>query len=1015
MKRRKALRQTLCLFISTVLLTGSLLPRTLGQGPQRQAVIISFGQPNIWSLEQAHYLLARMRSQGLGLQSKPFQSNDLDPNDVNGIRLEMLKQLLGVGVGFSQAAGFQNQQATRELSFNQDRRHQLLAVRDQRQTDLSSVSDQLATLNIEKARLTADPAATDAAKALKDAEIAQQTARQTRLTSEVTALNSEINAIPATATALATPSPPAATASPLPAGILDGLLAGNDGLKTELGTIPKLNASTKLDNYLNLQYEIIAKQLTLLRDEAGPGQRLVFLELPQSFYTVPDKANRKMAQVWWHVDKYYERTNTAKERPEVPPDCPNYDDEKHRLEPKIDDDQKENTRKPNPGAWEKRLQCNPYGSQRPRDERDIVASIQGPKYVVTKETTTDERARAQTDWLEYDAKDAVRTVDLIPRQSALNVNEIQDKQKNFNLMGLFTWLSGIGISLDFQRERRLYEQFIQQDVYASAFGKGRRDFGWTFGPRPGTERIAPGLQNTYAVIAVPDKAEAVKLTASGCYFPRTAYAPNNFDDTSEFGDTSASHSSSLQCTDKRQAEFTLVVPSTTENNFWVTGVQYRRVRPGEQATVYIHGDYFSPQIGVLVNGVALRHSVGLAQPELAVAAPQNGFAPTPVGDFEFVNSKLIVLSFTMPAGADARPYKGTPTIALVTPGRARIINDLRLVVNDSYKCTTKDIGFRNCPCPADPTGKSCTVDTAVHYKKIAEDKNVPDARSIWVRLDDQPLMFSEDTPAQSLSVGELKVFPPGPRATTFRAQLTGSKFDAGDEVRINGAPYRPACMDKYDHVVNCGSREVVVMSKDWCVINGAVTACPNLIAPGLFEIELPATDDPTLDVTVVHKGKTPDENAFSSKTFPNPFALRVYDRVRVLDYLPERDPHPLLKVRLRGNGFTPRLTVGVPGANVIGRSSSPTTMVLDLELVSDSKSFVITLTDPQTGVSIPVVVNLPPEPKKASGGKDEGAEDGEEQGSEDATRQAAEDATQNSSGGKKKRPKPRRRTASARR
>jgi hypothetical protein len=999
-------------------LTGALFPLAqASQQPQRQPVIISFGQPNIWSLEQAHYLLARMRSQGLGLQSKPFAAGDLDPNDVNGIRLEMLKQLLGVGVGFSQAAGFQNQQATSELSFNQDRRHQLLAVRDQRQTGLSNVGDQLAALNIEKARLAADPTATDAAKAVKDAEIAQQTARQTRLTSEVTALNSEINSIPATATTLATPTPPAATASPLPDSVLNTLLTGNDGIKNELGTIPKLNASTKLDNYLNLQYEIIAKQLTLLRDEAGPGQRLVFLELPQSFYTVPDKANRKMAQVWWHVDSYYERATKLEDKPEIPTDCPNYEGDDNKGNAEKYEDQKGNTRAPSPGAWERRLQCNPYGSQRPRDERDIVASVARSRVFVYPTMGEAEKttfaADKKADWLEYDAADSVRTVDLIPRQSALNVNEIQDKQKNFNIMGLFTWLSGIGVSLDFQRERRLYEQFIQQDVYASAFGKGKRDFGWTFGPRPGTERIAPGLQNTYAVIALPDKAEAIKLTATGCYFPRAAYAPNNFDDTSESGNTSASQSSSLQCTDKRQAEFTLVVPSTTENNFWVTGLQYRRVRPGEQATVYVHGDYFSPQIGVLVNGVALRHSVGLAQPELSVPAPQNGFAPTPVGDFEFVNSKLLVLSFIIPAGADNKPYKGTPTIALVTPGRARIINDLRLVVNDSYKCMVKDIGFRNCPCPADPTGKSCTADTAVRYKKISEDKYVPDERSIWVKLDDQPPMFSEDTPAQSLNVGELKVFPPGPGATTFRAQLTGSKFAADDEVRVNGVPYRPACTDRYNNVVNCGSKEAVVMSKEWCVINGAVTACPNLIAPGLFEIELPATRDPTLDVTVVHRGKTLEESTFSSKTFPNPFALRVYDRVKVLDYQPKHDPHPLLKVRLRGYGFTPRLTVGVPGANVLKRESSPTTMVLDLELVSDSKSFVITLTDPQTNVSIPVVVNLPETKEEGSEEEPEqGTEDGGQQEAEESTQQGSGNGTQQSSGGKKK---PRRRAASAKR
>jgi hypothetical protein len=57
-----------------------------------------------------------------------------------------------------------------------------------------------------------------------------------------------------------------------------------------------------LDNHIQMQYELIAKQLTLLRDEVGPGERLVFLELPHSIYTTPGKAEEKLAQVWWHID-----------------------------------------------------------------------------------------------------------------------------------------------------------------------------------------------------------------------------------------------------------------------------------------------------------------------------------------------------------------------------------------------------------------------------------------------------------------------------------------------------------------------------------------------------------------------------------------------------------------------------------------------------------------------------------------------------------------------------------------
>jgi hypothetical protein len=883
---------------------------------QDRSVIISFGQPNIWSLEQAHYLLARMRTQNFKMRGKELTDTELDPNDVTGTRLQSLKTALGVGVGFSQAAGFQNRLATRELNFNQQRRHQLLGLRDLRRAELRTVNDQLAALRVERERLNADSAATEAAKKLKDTEIEQKTLQQTQLNSDITSLTGEIDGITSPATALATPSPPDATGTPLPDGVLDKLLS-KDNFIDDIGAIPDLNASTKLDNQLNFQYELIAKQLTQLRDEVGPGERLVFLELPQSFYTVPDKANRKLAQVWWRIEGFYEEDaerETARAK---------------YVEPKCQaDDQLHNRLEPNQMAWRTRLACNPYSKlDRPRDKEDILN---------------------RAGWKELSAgngmtrEDRVRVIDLIPRQSALNVNEIQDKQKNFNIAGLFTWLSGIGISVDYQRERRLYEQFIQQDIYASAFGKGQSEFGWTFGPRPGTERIAPGLQTTHAVLIVPEKAEAIRLKARGCFFPRKSYAPERFPGGGE--------SRNVRCTqdDETQSTFNLVIPSTTENNFWVTGLEYRQVRPGERATVYAHGDYFSPQIGVLVNGVPLRRAVGLGQVELALPQTDDGFKPSPTGDFEFVNSKLLILSFVPPVRSDNTHFKGTPRIELVTPGRARVINDLRLVINGSYRCPEKfnsDLENINCPRARDSSGNHIVPATHVRYKKLPE-RDVPAEHSIWVRLDDQPAMFSEHSPAPVLSVDSLKVFPPGPGAMTFRAHLTGSKFTDGSEVVINGSP----------------------------------VANKRLVTPALLEIEFPATNDPTFDVTVIQRdAKNPDKSTFSTKSFANPHALRV-DRSAVLEYQAEHKPRPLLKVQLEGSGFSSRLRVRVPGARVVARADSPTTMVLDLLIHKPRRFLVLNLYDPQTSVPpIPVVINIPvaEEQEDDSGQENEGESNGE--------------------------------------
>jgi len=101
------------LLIISLFLTG-LLPLTgLAKERKRKPIIVSFGQPNIWSLEQAHYLLARMHMTNLALQAKALSDEDLNPNATHGTRIEIIKQLLEVGASFDQGIGFQNQRTSR--------------------------------------------------------------------------------------------------------------------------------------------------------------------------------------------------------------------------------------------------------------------------------------------------------------------------------------------------------------------------------------------------------------------------------------------------------------------------------------------------------------------------------------------------------------------------------------------------------------------------------------------------------------------------------------------------------------------------------------------------------------------------------------------------------------------------------------------------------------------------------------------------------------------------------------
>src|SRR2546423_15388884 len=91
----------LTLLLPFILLTGGLTAPAAAKKKERKPVVISFGQPNIWSLEQAHYLLARMHRQNLDLQTKNVSRDDLDPNAVNARRINILKTLLEINAQYA--------------------------------------------------------------------------------------------------------------------------------------------------------------------------------------------------------------------------------------------------------------------------------------------------------------------------------------------------------------------------------------------------------------------------------------------------------------------------------------------------------------------------------------------------------------------------------------------------------------------------------------------------------------------------------------------------------------------------------------------------------------------------------------------------------------------------------------------------------------------------------------------------------------------------------------------------
>ncbi|HVG18355.1 MAG TPA: IPT/TIG domain-containing protein [Blastocatellia bacterium] len=599
----------------------------------KRRISISIGKPAVWTLAQAHYLLANMHQQDRKL--KTAEPGDLDPNAINRNTIEVLRTTFGATAEFDAVAGAKNSLLAQRLQSNLERQQVVKAQLDQRRNQQAQVAREISALQSEITALqsaatpnqTAIKAKQDE-KAAKDAEKAVIDAQITTLNSEVTALSSETFNAPGFVNPAGFSQPSAPPAAPAPWLTNDKLL---DKVAEKLSQSPKLHASTILDNYIQMQYEIIAKQLTLLRDEVGSDERLIFLELPCSIYSIPGKADKQLVQIRWKVESYGCKT-----------DC---DPPTHR------------------GAAADNADESLY-TTKDVSLKDSESShyLQNLSLKVVEQKPPDNSIR---EWRAIDkSQSQVRAVDLVPRQSALNVAKTHDTQKGFALAAKLTTLFGFGAQVDYQRQKEIYDQFIFQDTFASGFGKGENEFGWTFGPLPGTNSIAPGARSTYAVVIVPQRAKKLKLIANGYAYDRTELQP----------DSNAPPTTG-------PLTFYVDIPSNEVNGFWLDRVDYTTVVSGTRATAVLRADYFSPQVGILVNGVPLKRSVAIAPlDDLVQQHPGNNDARFVEGSYELVNSQKIVMSFSM-----GRDYEGTPIITLVTPEKALSINRLNLKINNENR------------------------------------------------------------------------------------------------------------------------------------------------------------------------------------------------------------------------------------------------------------------------------------------------------------------------------------------
>src|SRR5690349_4018310 len=100
------MKRTVALGIASALLT---------YADSLDSIKVKFGEPNVWSLDQAHYLLEQRFQKNHTLDATRPSADDLNANAVNGSRLSAVRTLMQAGAGLDQNAGFTNELAQRRF------------------------------------------------------------------------------------------------------------------------------------------------------------------------------------------------------------------------------------------------------------------------------------------------------------------------------------------------------------------------------------------------------------------------------------------------------------------------------------------------------------------------------------------------------------------------------------------------------------------------------------------------------------------------------------------------------------------------------------------------------------------------------------------------------------------------------------------------------------------------------------------------------------------------------------
>src|ERR1051325_1693434 len=122
----------------------------------KSKVQIQIGKPSVWSLAQAHYLLAKMHKDNRDLATRRPSDRELDPNAINTTRIQLLRTLLDVEGQYSEKTGAGNRSALREEEFALRRREEARAELIAKQEELDEVNADIRKMKRTRARKQSD-------------------------------------------------------------------------------------------------------------------------------------------------------------------------------------------------------------------------------------------------------------------------------------------------------------------------------------------------------------------------------------------------------------------------------------------------------------------------------------------------------------------------------------------------------------------------------------------------------------------------------------------------------------------------------------------------------------------------------------------------------------------------------------------------------------------------------------------------------------------------------------------